>query len=235
MDNPSRHIRLFDVQKYREIQPVIEGIKNRDAKVEEVVPLLEAAKNIAETEDFIKYNGDEIMAESSYLQNTILKIQTSGISSWFNALDKGQNRGYDITEIIFSFICCPDYQYSTNRSTYTSGTTINYEDVYFSSNVCDLGLFDLLNSSDYAERLPTDLEEFWVISTIFSPAQLKEINRVVKQDNLNLSKLKLSSDKSEYTWQKKYLEFYTNFNFLLKRVNSHPKYTLLNEDHLIAF
>jgi hypothetical protein len=46
MDNPSRYIRLFDVEKYREIQPVIEGIKNRCAKAEDVIPVLEAARKI---------------------------------------------------------------------------------------------------------------------------------------------------------------------------------------------
>jgi hypothetical protein len=235
MDNPSRFIRLFDIEKYREIQSVIEGIKNRDAKADDVIPLLEAAKSIAETDDFIKYNNDAKMTRANYLQGVIDVIQMSGISNWYNTLDKGEHFGHDIIHTIFRFICCPEYQYSTLMRPLISGTTINYEDVFFSSNICELGLFDLLESSNYAERLPMDIEEFGIITTVFNQDELKEINKVVKEDDYNLSKLRLSSDREEYEWQKKYLEFYDDFNRLLKRVNSHPRHTLLNEECLIAW
>jgi hypothetical protein len=235
MDNPSRYIRLFDVEKYREIQPIIEGIKNRCAKAEDVIPVLEAARKIAETDDFIKYNDDETRIEAKYLQLTIVTIQVSGISKWFDALDKGEIFGRDILHRVYRFICCPKYQWATLGMPFITGTTIEYEDVYFSRNVCDLGLFDLLDSSDYAERLPMDVKKFGIITTIFNRDELEEITEIVEEDNFNLSKLELSSDREEYRWQKEYLEFYDNFNRLLKIVNSHPKYTLLNEDSTIAY
>jgi hypothetical protein len=235
VDNPSRFIRLFDIEKYREIQSVIEGIKNRDAKAEDVIPLLEAAEKIAETDDFIKFNDDTTMTEANYLRRTISTIQISGIIQWFDMLNKGEHSGLDILHRTYRFICCPEFQRTTFMVPYTTGTTIEYEDVYFSSNVCELGLFDLLDSSDYAERLPMDIEEFGIITTVFNQDQLKEINKVVKEDNYNLSQLRLSSDRDEYERQKKYLEFYDDFNRLLKRVNSHPRYTLLNEEDMIAW
>jgi hypothetical protein len=234
MDNPSRYIRLFDVEKYREIQPVIEGIKNRCAKAEDVIPVLEAARKIAETDDFIKYNDDKTRIEAEYLQFTIATIQVSGISKWFDALDKGEIFGRDILHRVYRFICCPKYQRATLSMPFITGTTIEYGDVYYSYNVCDLGLFDLLDSSDYAERLPMDVREFGIITTIFNQDELEEITEVLKEDNFSLSKLELSSDREEYRWQKEYLEFYDNFNRLLEIVNSHSKYTLLNEDSTIS-
>jgi hypothetical protein len=235
MDNPSRYIRLFDVEKYREIQPVIEGIKNRCAKAEDVIPVLEAARKIAETDDFIKYNDDETQIEAEYLQLIIDKIQVSGVSKWFDMLDKGETPGRDILHQAYSFICCPKYQRTTLMMPFITGTTIEYGDVYHSYDVCDLGLFDLLDSSDYAERLPMDIEKFGIITTIFNRNELEEIDEVMEEDNFNLSKLELSSDRDEYRWQKEYLEFYDNFNRLLEIVNSHPRYTLLNEDSTIAY
>jgi hypothetical protein len=235
MDNPSRYIRLFDVEKYREIQPVIEGIKNRCAKAEDVIPVLEAARKIAETDDFIKYNDDKIGTAANYLQLTIAKIQVSGVSKWFDALDKGEIFGHDILHTVYRFICCPKYQRATLMMPFVAGTTIEYGDVYHSYNVCDLGLFDLLDSSDYAERLPMDVKKFGIITTIFNQDELEEIAEVVEEDNFSLSKLEISSDREEYRWQKEYLEFYDNFNRLLEIVNSHPKYTLLNEDSTIAY
>jgi hypothetical protein len=235
MDNPSRYIRLFDVEKYREIQPVIEGIKNRDAKAEDVIPVLEAARKIAETDDFIKYNDDETHIEAKYLRLTIATIEVSGISEWFDMLDKGENFGWDILHTVYRFICCPEFQWTTLMMSFITGTTIEYGDVYHSYNVCDLGLFDLLDSSDYAERLPMDIEKFGIITTIFNRDELEEINEVMEEDNFNLSKLELSSDREGCRWQKEYLEFYDDFNRLLKIVNLHPRYTLLNEDSTIAY
>jgi hypothetical protein len=234
MDNPLRYLRLFDVEKYREIQFIIEGIKNRNAKVEDVIPLLETAKKIAETDDFIKYNDDEARTEAKCLQINMNTIQTSGILEWFCMLDKGENLGRDILHRVYSFICCPKFQRTTFMEPFISGMTIQYEDVYFSRNVCDLGLFDLLDSSDYAERLPMEIKEFGIITTIFNQDELEEIAEILEEDNVNLSKLKLSSDKDEYKRQIEYLEFYDDFNRLLKLANSHPRYTLLNEDYTLS-
>lgn len=202
MDNPSRYIRLFDVEKYREIQPAIEGIKNRDAKAENVIPVLEAARKIAETDDFIKYNDDKTRIEAKYLRLTIATIEVSGISEWFDMLDKGEDFGCDILHRVYRFICCPKYQWTTLAMPFVTGTTIEYGDVYYSYNVCDLDLFDLLDSSDYAERLPMDVKEFGIITTIFNRDELEEITEVVEEDNFNLSELELSSDRDEYRWSR---------------------------------
>jgi stress response protein SCP2 len=76
MSPPPRYLRLFDVQKYREIQPVIEGIDRRNADAEDVIFLLKAAKEVAETNDFIIYNDpdqDEGCPEEMQMSEDLLQ------------------------------------------------------------------------------------------------------------------------------------------------------------------
>lgn len=91
------YLRLFDVEKYREIQPITDGIISRTAKADDVISLLKAAKEVTESEDFIMYNDpDQDDGCSEEMQGRIDLIKKSGIKAWFDGLDREEYGGYDV-------------------------------------------------------------------------------------------------------------------------------------------
>jgi hypothetical protein len=52
----SHYLRLFDIEKYRNIQSIIEKMNNREASVAEANFLVDKALIIAESDEFNKYN-----------------------------------------------------------------------------------------------------------------------------------------------------------------------------------
>jgi hypothetical protein len=53
MSAPEYYLRLFDVKKYREIQPIIEGIVRHDVEADRVISLIKTAQQVVQTDDFI--------------------------------------------------------------------------------------------------------------------------------------------------------------------------------------
>jgi hypothetical protein len=238
MQKYPRYLRVFDVEKYREIQPTIVGIVNRSADAEQVISLLKAAKNVTKTDDFRKYNGsNNADSDAQNIQKILDVIQISGISTWFDMLDRREYSGIEILISLYSFICCPKYQSETDEEPFLSGMTIEYIDISFGKKICDLNLFNLIDcsylpDSSHIERLPTEMKGEGVTCAIFNRQQLALITETTKGDILTLSQLDCGSDKEKIKLKNQYLEFYNCFKSLLSLVNSHPEYTFLNEEHI---
>jgi hypothetical protein len=228
MDMPARQLRLFDIKRYREIQPTIEGIAKRSASAEQVISSLEAALDVAKSEDFSQHNSpnDPKICTATF-QDILDIVQISGVSKWFAMLDQKIYGGVDILQELFLFICCPKFQRSRYEAPVISGTTVEYEDFYYGFELCDLYLLEMLSFSYPSEKLPVEMKGEGIASGIFSQQQLELITEITTEDTIILSEVECSS-KDNQERKLNYLEFYKNFNHLLKLANSHSEYTILN-------
>jgi hypothetical protein len=232
MKNPPRCLRLFDVQKYREIQHVIEGIDRRDAGAEDVISLLKAAKEVAETNDFIIYNDPD--QDDSYpeeMQKRIDLIQKLGITAWFDSLDRGEHFGTDVIVQIYSYICCPKYQGLAHGDLAISDMTVEYEMLRYGLGICDLYLPGLLSSKSLpVEILPNDIKDEGDVFSIISREQFSEITEAAKTDVFNLLQLDCEFNSYIIETRDECLEIYKRFNYLLNAANSHANYMLFMEE-----
>ncbi len=237
MQLPEKVLKLFDVRKYREIQPIIEGIAQRSASAEQVIYLLKAAISVTETDDFKKYNDfDDVESYAEQLQEIVEIIQTSNISTWFEMLNQKKYYGIDILYTLFSFICCPRYQETAFGTTDVSDTMIKYGSVYFYYSKWDLKLFKMLDPSSLVgnlpvENLPVEMKDEGFIFNIFSQQQLALITEAAEKDTLILSQIDHELDENDMQSKQKFLDFYNCFNHLLSLANSRPEYTLFNEQY----
>lgn len=228
MDMPARQLRLFDIKKYREIQPTIEGIAKRSASAEQVISSLEAALDVAKSEDFRNHNSpNDPKIYTATFQDILDIVQKSGVSKWFAMLDQKIYGGVDILQELFLFICCPKFQRSTDEAPVISDTTIEYEDFYYGLELCDLYLLEMLSFSYPGEKLPVEMKGEGIASSVFSQQQLKLLTEVAAEDTIVLSELECSSNEDRKR-KKNYLKFYKSFNHLLKLANSRSVYTILN-------
>jgi hypothetical protein len=232
MKNPPRYLRLFDVQKYREIQFVIEGIDRRDAATEDVIYLLKAAKEVAETNDFIVYNDpDQDEGCPEEMQKRIDLIRKFGIAAWFDSLDRREYFGSDAIVQIYSYLCCPKYQGLAYGDIAISDTTVEYEMTYYGLGICDLYLPGLLSSESLpVEILPREMKDEGIILSIISRDQFPELTEAAKIDVFNLLQLDCKSNSYIIETRGECLEIYKRFNYLLKAANSHANYVLFMEE-----
>jgi hypothetical protein len=234
MSPPPRYLRLFDVQKYREIQPVIEGIDRRNADAEDVIFLLKAAKEVAETNDFIIYNDpDQDEGCPEEMQKRIDLIQKFGIAAWFDSLDREEYFGSDVIVQIYSYFCCPRYQGLAYGDLAISDMTVEYEMIYYGLGICDLYLPGLLSSESLpVEILPKEMKDEGVIFSIISQDQFQELTEAAKIDVFNLLQLDCESNDYIIKTRDECLEIYKRFNYLLNAANSHANYVLFMEEQL---
>jgi hypothetical protein len=236
MKNPPRYLRLFDVQKYREIQPVIEGIVRRDANAKDVISLLKAAKEVAETDEYKKYNGsDPDQSYAEEMQESVDIIQKSGIKAWFDELnqDQGILSGCDIVYQLYSYICCPKYQWSVYLDLAISDMTVEYETLYYGCMFFDLRLPHML-SYEYlpVEELPQERKgEGTRVSTI-NRDQFAELAEAADTDFFNLLQLDCKSYTDTVKTREECLEIYKRFDYLFGVANSNTNYTFFMEEHL---
>ena len=232
MSPPPRYLRLFDVQKYREIQPVIEGIDRRDADTEDVISLLKAAKEVTETNDFIIYNDpDKDEGYSEEMQKRIDLIQEFGIAAWFDSLDRGEHFGCDVIFQLYSYLCCPKYQGSAYGELAISDMTVEYEMICYGLGICNLYLPGLLSSESLpVEILPKEMKDDGIIFSIISRDQFPELTEAAETDIFNLRQLDCESNSYTTETRDECLEIYKRFNCLLNAANSQANYMLFMEE-----
>ena len=231
MSAPECYLRLFDVKKYREIQPIIEGIINRDIAVEQVISLFEAAREVVYTDDFKKYNPDWIY-EDDYksLGDELEMLENNDISIWYAEIDRYNY--FDTLKSITKRICCPKYQSDPEdrQPEEISGTTVdcshflwNYQ-IYYSELEHSL------------RRINNRIEEFSFESGsdgiyFYDRQCLTEFTQAAIEDVDTISRLDTNANEYDPEIIKKHLKFYDEFNFLLELANLSETYTLLREYH----
>jgi hypothetical protein len=248
MSVPDRYIRLFDLAKYREIQPITDGIKEKNADLKEVIGLLERATNIVQGSEFKKYNGCDIFITG--LEDGLEMMQEGGLLNWLPP------RGSDKLNIIILSICCPRYQHAPEYKEYKkadAGTVINYVGCYSHLYYFNRDLYEMLTNGR-AEFLPNDIGES--AEWIFTRQELTELAVMVKQDLVTLSQpnftLYMIIDRTSFVrasasfmedeeveagysifpateLTSMFLEFYSELDCLLEEAIANPDYTIINE------
>jgi hypothetical protein len=220
---------LFDVNKYREIQPVIEGIINRDIAIDRVVSLFEAARKVVCTDDFKKYNPDWIY-EDEYkdLGDDLEMLRNNDISIWYAELDRYNY--FDTLESITQYICCPKYQFNpkNRQPEEISGTTVdcshflwNYQ-IYYSELEHSLRF-----SNDRIEKISFRSGSDGIY--FYDRKCLTEFTQAAIEDIDTISRLDTNTNEYDPGIIEKHLKFYDEFNFLLKLANISENYTLLRQ------
>ena len=228
MSAPECYLRLFDIKKYREIQPIIEGIINRDIAVKQVISLFEAAREVVYTDDFKKYNPDWIY-EDDYksLGDELEILKNNDISIWYAELDRYNY--FDTLESITEYICCPKYQFDLEdrQPEEISGTTVdcshflwNYQ-IYYSELE-----HSLRSSSDRIEGFSFDDGDR---PFFYDQKCLTEFTQAAIEDVDTISRLDTNTNEYDPEIIEKHLKFYDELNFLLELANFSENYTLLRQ------
>jgi hypothetical protein len=224
------YLRLFDLEKYREIQPIIEGIAKRDIKleVEQVISLVKAAASVLQTKDFKEYNDEECLEDNILEMDEILSsIEEGDILKMFTFLDKRKDPCvYDALRLMVFLICCPKYQEEVagREPEQNSGTTIEYSDIYWWRNHSEnLNVFRLLDYTGKESHYENILIESEGYVSIFNQQQIEELYQASIPDIPMIAEFDISPDMRE-----EYLKFYDDLNFLLKLVNIQDEYTIVN-------
>jgi hypothetical protein len=249
MSVSDRYIRLFDLVKYREIQPITDGIKKRNANPTEVINLIQRAMNVVQSSEFEKHNGRNhiFIAE---LEDGLEIMQEKSLLDW------RYHTSSDKLNVIISSICCPRYQSSPEYKEYQkadAGTVINYAGCYPHLDCFNRDLYEMLTNGR-AEVLPNDIGES--AEWIFTRQELTQLAVMVKQDLVTLSQpnftlymiikgnffvrastsfLKDEEIKAGYSilpateLTSMFLEFYSELDCLLEEAITNPGYTIINE------
>ncbi len=225
--NPcERYLRLFDLKKYREIQPIIDSIAYRNVDCQQVIPLVEAAWAISKLDDFVKYNDPDMREVHDEEFGKLLKVlKTEELLSW---LDASAYRIQILRNVVF-LICCPKYRELLFDGE-DAGTTIGYIDIINEVEICPLDSLDWLVNLDLIEEILVGDDETALY--VYSRKQIIEMNKQVSQDILALSQLgglsKEYSDK-KLTFQ----AFYNDFKKMIDFAMCNPDYTILNQKSFI--
>jgi hypothetical protein len=221
---PTEHyLHLLDLNRYREIQPVINSIANRDVDCQQVIPLVTAAIEVVNLDDFEKYNDPdvkEVFIED--LQELLEVLRKGELLSWIDAKTYSK---HELNRLIF-LICCPKFQ-ETKGFKVRSGSQVDYGDILYGTEICDLKFLEILDTLDSVEKIPIISED--TILYVFSREQLIEIDKRVLQDTVTLTELsdELSEKYSEIRLV--YLELYSNLKELVNLAERNSSYTLLDE------
>jgi hypothetical protein len=186
MSAPYHYLRLFNLKEYREIQPILEGIKEGNVDLERAVHLVERAFAVLETDEFKKYNNKKHYYDSytEELQDALDVLRKPRLSEW--SFLEGCYTS-EKTTLIIDLLCCPKYQSYWDNKPDDSDTTIDYSDYYGLISYFNEELSDYIHFSlgEYPESLPSDRNDS--VQLIFSSQQLNKINELLSSDLATLS------------------------------------------------
>lgn len=226
MDPASRHyLRLFDLEKYQEIQPIIKGISERDTSIgiERVIRMIELARDVVVSNNFKKYNPDYIYEDYEEELDDILNLlKENSLQLWFDTLEQWEYGFNRVLQICVKSICCPKYQWVTDdcEPEQISGTTVDYTELYWRCAGNGLETLEFLNlHKSPIEILPFESDDYGITIGIFNKKQLKELDRILTEDIYS---------SSEFIGA--HINIYRDINSLLELTNTRDNYTVLNEE-----
>jgi hypothetical protein len=227
MDPGSHWLILFDLKKYRGIQPLIESVANRSIDYQQMILLVEEAIKIVEHDDFENYNdpdGRECFLED--FQEMLDVLQKKEFLSWF---DERQNF-YILRDVVF-LICCPDFQELPAHNE-ESGTSVGCEDILYGSKICELDFIEVSYGFESGEMISALSDDTKI--RILNQKQIAEIDKSIHQDIITLTRLENTLLNERHSVLRGiYLKFYLNLKSLINRVKSNNNYTLLIRDHIL--
>jgi hypothetical protein len=238
----SHYFRLFNIDKYRKIQPIVEKINEHKATVAEVTPLVDEALSIAGTDEFEKYNNEG--EYGIYPYRVLERIQDLIQEGRLSELPDIESD--DMLRTIILVICCPRYQEPSIHVKEISDTYADYTDIshYMYPFNEDLGyILDVNEPSIYPlERIPSNNGKMG----LFNKDQLAKIQLIVSRNVIALSHKKYDYLKKIYkkpagSWDvdpskmadvrshRDLVSFHREFENVLKLACSQYYYTVINE------
>jgi hypothetical protein len=232
MSPPERYIRLFDLSKYREIQPVVDQINEKNIysgniDFEKTISLIKMAMDIGESDEIRRYNRDNPFA--SELRDGLEILQERRLEDWY------LYGGEDKLNAIISLICCPGYQFYTDNRETDSDTTVSYVECYPDLYELSIRLYELLDYGG-SETLPSDIADAGAV-WILTRQELAELAPIVKQNLAVLShsppQIKNSRKRGDFVRspevQTELMNFHSKFDRVLETAVSNPNYTVIKE------
>jgi hypothetical protein len=232
MSPPERYLRLFDLSKYREIQPIVDQINEKNIysgniDFEKTISLIKMAMDIGEGDEIRRYNRGNPFA--SELRDGLEILQERRLEDWY------LYGGEDKLNAIISLICCPGYQACTFNGATDSDTTVSYMECYPELYELSIRLYELLDYGG-SETLPSDIADAGAV-WILTRQELAELAPIVKQ---NLAVLYHSSPQIKNSRkggdfvrlpevQTELVNFYSKFDRVLETAISNPNYTIIKE------
>lgn len=173
--------RVFDLNKYKEIEPVIADILNSSVDAERMRILLKEAINIVEGDDFKKYNDKSMRYEYGMFQSLINFIDDNRFEEWTGKKDDDWDEydEYHPRNIALRFaeiLCCPNYQVSYCDNLPQSETTFPY--MYYTDSFYSFGkdIYSILDQTG-TESLPFNNR-----LCFFNSRQFTKFRKIISDD-----------------------------------------------------
>jgi hypothetical protein len=170
--------RVFNLNKYREIEPVIADILNSSVDAERMKFLLKEAIDIVEGDVFKKYNDDSMRYEYGVFQSIANLIDENKFEEWTEKKDDDWEEYYpeNVALRFIEVLCCPKYQLYCFDHLPQSENTFGYQystDAFYSFGKDIHGLI----RETGAESLP-----FRRGICFFNPRQLAKFSKIISDD-----------------------------------------------------
>ncbi len=209
---------LFDLKRYREIEPVINDVLNQSVNADKLKPLLQEAVNIIESDEFKKYNDKSTKDEFWAFQSMINLINEGRFIEWIEKEYDEINEEYpeNIAFDLITILCCPKYQLFCYEELPQSETTIDY--IYTMDSFFGDDIYSILEKTG-VEKLPYKRG-----ACFFNTRQLAKFSKIISDDYELLRDPENSFEDLER--QLKMVDFYERIINLLKLTS--PSLTILN-------
>jgi hypothetical protein len=170
--------RIFDLKKYREIEPVIIDILNSSVDAERLEVLLKEAINIIESDEFKKYNDKSMRFDFDVFQSMINLINENRFEEWTDKKDDKWDEFYpeNVAIHLVEILCCPKYQLYYSDNLPQSEMTLEYMYGVGAFYSFEKDIFSILRETG-TESLP-----FKRGLCFFNPRQLAKFSKIISDD-----------------------------------------------------
>jgi hypothetical protein len=174
--------RIFDLKKYREIEPIINGILDSSVDATQLKVLLKEASNIIEGDEFKKYNDKSMRYEYDIFQLMINLIDDNKFEEWKGTKYESMDDYYpeNVALYLVQVLCCPKFQVSWCDDVPQSETTFEYipfADAFYSPYSPGTDIYNILKQTG-TESLPFLERGLYV----FNRPQLAKFIKIVSDD-----------------------------------------------------
>jgi hypothetical protein len=173
--------RVFDLKKYREIEPVINGMLDSSVDATQLKVLLKEANSIIEGDDFKKYNDEFTRCEYDIFQLMINLIDENKFEEWKSTKYDSLDEYYPerVAAHLLEVLCCPRFQSFCSKDVPQSETTfeyISFTDSFYSPYSPGTDIYDILEQTG-TESLPFKRGLY-----VFNRSQLAKFVKIISDD-----------------------------------------------------
>lgn len=223
------HLRLFDLKKYRKMQPILKSIYEGIEDCQQLIPFIMEAKKNVEHDDFEKYNDpDERECYFDDFEEILGILQEGNLITWLYTGQDSDLHRYVLANV-FKLYCFPNFQVLVYQNK-KLGTGISYGEIWLDSEICQLDLIEVLDNLSSGEFVP--LSSYDTKYHILTPQQLAELEKKASHDILTLSALESFQEERHVFLKETYLTFCFDLQNLINLAKGNDDYTLISESFI---